>query len=116
MSTIDNRNDLGLTDKNAGGGCCGGDSCSTSAAATDAPSTSSGTAVEEYLVQGMTCSHCVASVTEELSALDGVQSVNVQLDAAGASRVTVAADRPLDVDAVRAAIDEAGYSLVDSAR
>ncbi len=65
----------------------------------------------EFLVTGMTCGHCVASVTEEVSAIAGVQSVDVVLKKGGASRVTVHADGPLDADAVRAAVEEAGYQL-----
>ncbi|KQY96321.1 hypothetical protein ASD19_10325 [Microbacterium sp. Root53] len=59
----------------------------------------------------MTCSHCVSSVTEELSALPGVQRVSVDLVAGGVSTVTVDSDAPLDADAVAAAVDEAGYTL-----
>jgi len=65
----------------------------------------------EFLVTGMTCGHCVASVTEEVGAIAGVQSVDVVLKKGGASRVTVHADGPLDADAVRAAVEEAGYQL-----
>ena len=65
-------------------------------------------------VTGMTCGHCVSSVTEELSALDGVESVTVQLNVGGASVVTVASTADLDQAAVRAAVDEAGYSLQDA--
>jgi len=65
----------------------------------------------ELSVTGMTCGHCVSSVTEELSALDGVQKVDVQLNAGGVSTVTVASASALDPAAVRAAVDEAGYSL-----
>ena len=64
-----------------------------------------------YSVTGMTCSHCVAAVTEEVSRLDGVSAVDVDLNAGGDSRVTVASNAPLSVDAVREAIDEAGYTL-----
>lgn len=64
-----------------------------------------------YTVQGMTCGHCVSAVTAEVSALPGVSAVEVDL-AAGAVRVT--SERPLDVAAVRAAVDEAGYELVES--
>ncbi|MFF1877829.1 heavy-metal-associated domain-containing protein [Leifsonia sp. NPDC058230] len=67
-----------------------------------------------YLVSGMTCSHCVMSVTEELTALGSVESVAVDLDAGGTSSVTVASDGPLDDDVVRAAVEEAGYALVDA--
>ena len=66
----------------------------------------------EYLVAGMTCAHCVASVTEELSALEGVESVAVDLNAGGTSSVSVASEKPLDLATVRAAIGEAGYELV----
>lgn len=64
-----------------------------------------------YLVDGMTCGHCVASVTEELSSVQGVASVHVDLVKGGASRVSVESESTLDPDAVRAAIDEAGYAL-----
>ena len=66
------------------------------------------TAVTELTVVGMTCGHCVASVTEELSAVPGVTDVVVVLET-GAVTVTSAA--PLDPAAVRAAVDEAGYDL-----
>lgn len=69
-----------------------------------------------YGVEGMTCSHCVASVTEELSRLDGVKGVDIDLVAGGVSRVTVASDAALSDDQVAAAIDEAGYELVDLPR
>lgn len=73
-----------------------------------APATDAGT---EFLVTGMTCGHCVASVTEEVGAIAGVQSVDVVLKKGGASRVTVHADGPVDAEAVRAAVEEAGYQL-----
>ncbi|MBN9151156.1 MAG: heavy-metal-associated domain-containing protein [Cryobacterium sp.] len=62
----------------------------------------------------MTCGHCVSSVSEEVGTLDGVESVEVDLNAGGVSRVTVASQSALDLEAVRAAIDEAGYSLADA--
>ncbi|WP_431279964.1 heavy-metal-associated domain-containing protein [Leifsonia poae] len=71
-------------------------------------------AAATYLVSGMTCSHCVTSVTEELTALDGVESVSVDLRAGGTSTVAVASVGPLDRVAVRAAVEEAGYALVDA--
>ena len=64
-----------------------------------------------FSVTGMTCSHCVTAVTEEVSRLDGVSAVDVDLNAGGDSRVTVTSAAPLPVVAVRDAIDEAGYSL-----
>ncbi|HYO03288.1 MAG TPA: cation transporter [Mycobacterium sp.] len=66
------------------------------------------TATRAYAVTGMTCSHCVAAVSEELYALPGVTKVNVDLVAGGISTVTVSADTPLTPDQVAAALDEAG--------
>lgn len=63
-----------------------------------------------YKVTGMTCGHCVNAVTAELSRIPGVTSVEVDL-AGGAA--TVDSAEALDRDAVRAAVDEAGYELAD---
>lgn len=71
-------------------------------------------ATTNFAVTGMTCGHCVSSVTEELSTIDGVQSVDVQLNVGGVSTVTVTSASILDTAAVRAAVDEAGYSLAES--
>ena len=66
-----------------------------------------------YSVDGLTCGHCVSAVTAELSALDGVDSVDVDLAPSGTSTVVVASARPLPDDQVLAALDEAGdYRLV----
>lgn len=62
-----------------------------------------------YTVTGMTCSHCVNSVSTEVGQIPGVTGVQVDL-ASGA--VTVSSEQPLDDEAVRAAVDEAGYELV----
>lgn len=67
--------------------------------------------IDTYRITGMTCDHCVAAVTDELTALDDVTDVRVQLVAGGTSTVTVESDAPLDPDAVAAAVDEAGYAL-----
>jgi copper chaperone CopZ len=61
-----------------------------------------------YSVGGMTCGHCVSSVREEISKLDGVAGVEVDL-ATGA--VTVSSAAPLEHAAVAAAVEEAGYQL-----
>jgi len=66
-----------------------------------------------YLVAGMTCGHCVSAVTSELSALDGVSGVEVDLVAGGASTVTVTSAGALDATTVGEAVDEAGYRLVE---
>ncbi|MGK7222623.1 heavy-metal-associated domain-containing protein [Kocuria flava] len=59
----------------------------------------------------MTCGHCVAAVTEELTALEGVQAVDVDLVAGGVSPVTVTAERELSPSEVQEAVEEAGYSI-----
>lgn len=65
-----------------------------------------------YTVTGMTCSHCVASVTEEVGALRGVSDVQVELDS---GRLTVTGDAAQNIDAVRGAVQEAGYELTPTA-
>jgi copper chaperone len=61
----------------------------------------------EYLVQGMTCSHCVLSVREEVSEVAGVSDVDVDL---ASGRLTVTGSDVSD-EAVRAAVAEAGYEV-----
>lgn len=63
-------------------------------------------------VAGMTCEHCVAAVTEELSALPGVTAVDVDLVKDGNSTVAVTSDEPLSAQAISEAVDEAGYDVV----
>jgi copper chaperone len=67
---------------------------------------------QHYLVEGMTCSHCIASVTEEVSDIAGVESVSVDLRVGGASDVMVLTSMPVPSEDIRAAITEAGYPLV----
>lgn len=62
-----------------------------------------------WQVTGMTCAHCVASVTEEISEIPGVESVDVTLDTGA---VVVTSTAPIDRSAVEAAVAEAGYTLV----
>jgi copper ion binding protein len=62
----------------------------------------------DFAVTGMTCQHCAASVTEEITEIDGVSDVAVDLPT---GVVTVTSDRPLDEAQVRAAVEEAGYRL-----
>jgi copper chaperone len=63
---------------------------------------------ETYTVSGMTCAHCVSSVTEEVGELPGVSSVDVDL---ASGRLTIITDAPLGPERVRGAVEEAGYSL-----
>ena len=62
----------------------------------------------EITVVGMTCDHCVNAVTAELSAIAGVNSVEVDLDS---GHVSIESADELSADDIAAAIDEAGYSL-----
>ncbi|MFG2191718.1 heavy-metal-associated domain-containing protein [Streptomyces sp. NPDC048639] len=77
-----------------------------------ATETTTGTVTATYQVKGMSCGHCEGAVTEELSALDGVASVEA---VAATGAVTVVSAAPLAEEAVRAAVDEAGYELVGPA-
>ena len=61
-------------------------------------------------VEGMTCNNCVKHVSEALSEIDGVESVDVSLDKAGA---TIRSASDIDIEVIRTALDEAGYDLVD---
>jgi copper chaperone len=63
---------------------------------------------QTYTVTGMTCEHCVRSVTEEVGEIDGVTGVVVDLPT---GRVTVTSGKDLDVADVRGAVKEAGYEL-----
>lgn len=62
-------------------------------------------------VSGMTCGHCVMSVTEDLTELEGVESVDVDLVAGGVSPVVLTSSRELSEDEVREAVEEAGYTV-----
>lgn len=66
-----------------------------------------------YEVTGMTCEHCVSAVRAELTGLDGVQEVAVELPT---GQVTVTSDAPLPLEQVRDAVDEAGYALAGADR
>jgi copper ion binding protein len=66
---------------------------------------------QTYLVKGMTCGHCVNSVSTEVGALPGVDDVQVDLTS---GTVTVRSATALDEQAVREAVDEAGYELVSA--
>jgi copper chaperone CopZ len=61
-----------------------------------------------FQVTGMTCAHCQHAVTSEIAAVDGVDTVRVDL---ASGTVTVTAGRPVDRADIAAAVDEAGYTL-----
>jgi copper chaperone CopZ len=100
----------GDADPNAAG-CvcgCGSDHAAQSAREKGSARTSGGYAVAEYTVVGMTCGHCVTSVREEVGVLEGVTSVDVDLDS---GRLTIISDLPIGRQSVEAAVGEAGYRL-----
>ena len=68
-------------------------------------------ATSTFTATGMTCQHCVASVTKEVSELDHVTSVTVDLPT---GKVTVQSEAPIPTDEVIAAIDKAGYPAVEA--
>ncbi|WP_040624025.1 heavy-metal-associated domain-containing protein [Mycobacterium parascrofulaceum] len=59
-------------------------------------------------VAGMTCSHCASSVHDELGSIPGVTGVDVDLSS---GKATVESDSPVDNDALKTAVEEAGYQL-----
>ena len=62
----------------------------------------------EYVVSGMHCDHCVSSVTEEVSAVNGVTDVKVDLDS---GQLIVISDSEIPFKSIEAAVDEAGYRV-----
>ncbi|MET7876030.1 heavy-metal-associated domain-containing protein [Micromonospora profundi] len=64
-----------------------------------------------YQVKGMTCGHCVSAVSAEVGAIAGVHDVQVDL---ASGQVTVSSEQPVAVEDIRAAVDEAGYDLVEA--
>jgi copper chaperone len=63
---------------------------------------------QTYTVTGMTCGHCVASVTEEVQEIPGVEHVEVVLETGS---LTVTSAEPVEDAAVRTAVEDAGYQL-----
>ncbi|MEU0164152.1 heavy-metal-associated domain-containing protein [Streptomyces iakyrus] len=98
-----------MTDQKTSGSCCSTDGSCHSGAASDVQGVGVTTV---YKVSGMTCGHCEGAVSQEISALDGVTAVTA---VAKTGEVTVSSAAPLDEEAVRAAVDEAGYELVGTA-
>ncbi|WP_078107879.1 heavy-metal-associated domain-containing protein [Arthrobacter sp. SRS-W-1-2016] len=65
-------------------------------------------------ISGMTCGHCVASVIEEITAIDGINGVDVQLNKGGISRAVVTSSENLDPAEVSEAVAQAGYTVVSA--
>jgi copper chaperone CopZ len=64
--------------------------------------------MKTYTVSGMHCGHCVASVSEEVQEIAGVEDVDIVLETGA---LTVTSAQPIDDAAVKAAVEEAGYQL-----
>jgi copper chaperone CopZ len=64
-----------------------------------------------YTVTGMTCGHCVSSVTEEVTQVPGVTDIDVDL---ATGEMTVISDTEIDDTAVRSAVAEAGYQVAST--
>jgi copper chaperone len=103
--------DLPLLNGPAGCSCCSSPETNTESAARS----ESGGLATEFQVGGMTCGHCVSSVTEELAKLNGVSDVEVALAPDGLSSVTVYSEVKVSQEAVRGAVSEAGYDLAGTA-
>ncbi|MFH9040060.1 heavy-metal-associated domain-containing protein [Streptomyces sp. NPDC017966] len=71
-----------------------------------------GSVTTVYKVSGMSCGHCEGAVSGEISQITGVSSVQA---VASSGEVTVVSAAPLDEEAVRAAVDEAGFELAGQA-
>jgi len=100
--------ELPQIDAESTGSCCSpSGSCHSDSAGTE-----QGAVTAVYQVTGMTCGHCEGAVSSEISEIAGVTSVKA---VASTGQVTVVSEAPLDEEAVRAAVDEAGYELVGKA-
>lgn len=63
-----------------------------------------------FTVTGMTCGHCINSVTEEVTEVPGVTAVDIVLETGA---VTVTADGDINDDAIKAAVVAAGYTVAE---
>ena len=62
-----------------------------------------------FLVPGMTCGHCQGAVTDELSKINGVTHVDVDLDS---KKVTIKSEADVEWQVIVDAVDEAGFEAV----
>ncbi len=63
---------------------------------------------QTYTVTGMTCGHCVSSVTEEVQEISGVEKIDIVLETGS---LTITSAEPVDDAAVKTAVEDAGYQL-----
>jgi copper chaperone len=97
------------------GGCCGG-SCGCNSnqglTITTRPEDTMSQNNITLKIDGMTCGHCVASVTEELREVEGVTNVEVFLSAGGTSTANVTTGSAVENALLTQAVQEAGYTVV----
>ncbi|MFD0356586.1 cation transporter [Streptomyces sp. NPDC127110] len=93
--------------------CCTPEgTCGTNAGETTTTVAVVDTTATVYRVTGMSCGHCRTAITASVGALDGVVSVDVDVDG-GVVTVTTAGEP--DAAAITAAVDDAGYELTGRA-
>ncbi|MFJ6415286.1 heavy-metal-associated domain-containing protein [Paeniglutamicibacter sp. NPDC091659] len=96
------------------GGCGCGNSSNDGLTITARPTEDAMSQNITLKIDGMTCGHCVASVTEELNEVPGVSNVEVFLSAGGTSTATITTSAPVENSVLEAAVTEAGYTLVSA--
>ncbi|MHA7146514.1 heavy-metal-associated domain-containing protein [Arthrobacter sp. TmT3-37] len=90
------------------GGSCG---CCASQQVTAAQPATEGSVSADYSVAGLTCGSCAGRVSSAISALDGVEDVQIALVPGGVSTVSVTSSQPLVESSVQDAVEKAGYQL-----
>jgi copper chaperone CopZ len=100
-----------VRDGGADAGCA---CCAPAAAEPDERSAHDASVAADYLVSGMTCQNCVSHVTSDLTSLDGVVAVEVDLVANGVSTVRVLSDAPIDRAVIVEAVADGGYEVVSA--
>lgn len=111
MFDIENRTTLPLA-SSAGCSCCSPAGHAQQAPAAVVTSDAGTASQRTFPVEGLTCGHCVQTVEQAVSALEGVESASVDLVAGGRSRLTIAGS--VTDEAVRQAVTSAGYSLASN--
>lgn len=96
------------------GGCGCGSSSNEGLTITTRPTEDTMSQSITLKIDGMTCGHCVSSVTEELNEVPGVSDVEVFLSAGGTSTAIVTTGAPVENSVLEAAVAEAGYTLVSA--
>lgn len=85
--------------------------CCAPQQATATQPTTKGSMSTDYAVTGLTCGSCASRVSSAISALDGVENLQIALVPGGVSTVSVTSSQPLDASSVQDAVEKAGYQL-----